>query len=353
MRLAVPVNAHAVSAANDAQPPSRRVRLAVALAAGLAAAALNWGTKVHLGLATDLQQLIVSAQALSSGADPYGVVGPGLAYDWPWRLLYPLPGVVVALPFSSASLSFGMGAMAFVFVGATAFVYALTREGWFRLPMLFSVPALWAFWWAQWSPILAAATVLPWLGFVYAAKPTIGAALFVYRPDRRALVGAVALVVLSFIFYPPWLTAWMSAVRGSDLRHFLIPIRWPGGALILLALFRWRRPEARLLVALACVPQSPTFYDMLPLAFIPSTARESVTLTVLTYIVMTVTALMAHGYKLTENLQVSGPLSVLLIYIPCLIMVLRRPNEGEAPGWLGRGIIRARANLVSECRPSE
>ena len=336
-----------VVAESAALPPSRRLRIMLALAVGLAAAAFNWSTKAHIGLATDLQQLIVAARALSHGVDPYSVVGPGLTYDWPWRLLYPLPGVVVALPFSAGALSFGIGAMGFVFVSATTFAYALTRDGWYRLPMLMSVPALWAFWWAQWSPILAAATVLPWLGFAYAAKPTIGAALFLYRPDRRALIGVILLLAVSFALYPPWLAEWLAAVRGSDLDHFLVPIRWPGGPLVLLALLRWRRPEARLLVAMSCVPQSPTFYDMLPLAFVPITLRESVMLSVLTYVVMTVTAVAAPGYGLTQNLQISGPASVLLIYLPCLIMILRRPNEGHVPTWLEHSITSVRVRLLS------
>jgi hypothetical protein len=314
---------------------------------GLAAAALNWSTKVHLGLATDLQQLIVAARALTGGADPYGVVGPGMAFDWPWRLLYPLPAVVTVVPFSSTWLPFGMGAMLFVLLGATAFCYALTEDGWSRLPMLLSVPALWAFWWAQWSPIMAAATALPWLGFVYAAKPTIGAALFVYRPDRRILVGLFAIVTLSFIIDPSWLSDWLTAVRTSDLTHFLVPIRLPGGLVLLLALWRWRRPEARLLLALACVPQSPTFYDMLPLAFIPTTARQSGILALLTFVAVIVTALAAHGYTLTENLRFSGPLSLLLVYIPCLIMVLQRPNLGEVPEWIDRIAARVGEMLKS------
>jgi hypothetical protein len=53
-----------------------------------------------------------------------------------------------------------------------------------------------------------------------------------------------------------------------DTGGFLIPLRWPGGALVLLTLFGWRRPEARLLIAMSPVPQYPTSYDYLPLAFI-------------------------------------------------------------------------------------
>jgi hypothetical protein len=315
-----------------------RRRIAIALLVGLAAAAFNWATKVHLGRATDFQQLVAAARALLAGADPYGVVGPGMVYDWPWRLLYPLPAVLIAAPFSAEAFPFGVGAMCFVFVGAASFTFAITHDGLHRVPLLMSVPALWAFWWAQWSPILAAATVLPFLGFVYAAKPTIGIALFAYRPRISALLGIILIVGVSFLAHPDWLAGWLGAVSHSDTGHFLIPIRWPGGALVLLALLRWRRPEARLLIAMSLVPQSPTFYDYLPLAFIPGTYRESVTLTVLTYAVMTLTVVGAPGYELTQNLPISASTSVLLVYLPCLIMILRRPNEGTLPRWLLRRI---------------
>ncbi len=321
-----------------ATPPSRCNRLALAIVFGLSAAALNWLTKAHVGLATDFQQLVVAARALLAGGDPYGVVGQGLKFAWPWQLLYPLPAVLIATPFSAQVLPDGAGAVCFVFVGATALAYAITNDGWFRLPLLVSVPALWAFWWAQWSPILTAATVLPVLGFVYAAKPTIGVALLAYRPHRRAVLGALLLVGISFLVYPGWVAEWLRAVRDSDTSHFLIPIRWPGGALVLLAVLRWRRPEARLLIAMSLVPQSPTFYDFLPLAFITQSLRESVTLTVLTYVVMTLTVVGAPGYELTENLPIAASTSVLLIYLPCLIMILRRPNEGAMPHWLVRRI---------------
>ena len=45
----------------------------------------------------------------------------------------------------------------------------------------------------QWAPLLTAAAVLPWLGFFLAAKPTIGGAIFLGYPDRRALWTGIAV----------------------------------------------------------------------------------------------------------------------------------------------------------------
>jgi hypothetical protein len=34
--------------------------------------------------------------------------------------------------------------------------------------------------------------------------------------------------------------------------------------------------------------------------------------------------------------DITGDLMVALLYLPCLIMVLRRPNEGDVPSWAER-----------------
>jgi hypothetical protein len=31
---------------------------------------------------------------------------------------------------------------------------------------------------------------------------------------------------------------------------------------------------------------------------------------------------------------ITGPVQLIICYMPCLIMVLRRPNEGELPAWM-------------------
>ena len=53
--------------------------------------------------------------------------------------------------------------------------------------MFLSAPAIQALFSGQWSPWLTAAIGLPWLGFMWAAKPTIGATLFAGWPSRWAL----------------------------------------------------------------------------------------------------------------------------------------------------------------------
>jgi hypothetical protein len=68
-----------------------------------------------------------------------------------------------------------------------------------------------------------------------------------------------------------------------------------GGFVALLGLFRWRRPEARLLVALACVPQTMLLYEALPPFLIPRTIGEVVVLLVASVSAQVVSAYVSGG----------------------------------------------------------
>src|SRR5689334_6881561 len=79
-------------------------RVTLSLALGLACAVVTWATRSaidsHGGQASDFAQLWYAARAWRYGMNPYDVVGPGRAFPWPFPLLYPLPAVIVAVPFS-------------------------------------------------------------------------------------------------------------------------------------------------------------------------------------------------------------------------------------------------------------
>jgi len=86
-------------------------------------------------------------------------------------------------------------------------------------------------------------------------------------------------------------------------------------------------------VAMACVPQLMYFADQLPLWLIPQTRRESV--------VLSATSVIAWAGALVASIGLGripafgSSLFVLAgVYLPALIMVLRRPNEGELPARL-------------------
>jgi hypothetical protein len=110
----------------------------------------------------------------------------------------------------------------------------------------------------------------------------------------------------------------------------------PGGPLALLALLRWRRTEARLLVALACVPQSLMLYDTVPLFLVPRTFRESALLVALSYIALGAVTRGGPYPDIAHYALASGRVTTVLLYLPCVAMVLKRPNDGAVPGWLDR-----------------
>ncbi|HEU4564001.1 MAG TPA: hypothetical protein VFS05_05115, partial [Gemmatimonadaceae bacterium] len=220
--------------------PGRRARSAMALAIGALAAGLSLALAAKQGYRSDFDQLWGAARALLAGADPYAVVGPGRAVDWPFPLYYPLPAVLLAAPLALLPLSIARA----LFVGGSSalLAYLVTRDGYGRLPIFLSGPFFMAVTAAQWSPLLTAAYLLPALAWVTVAKPNIGAALAVASPTSRFAVagalGGAALVGASFLVHPAWVTEWLRAFRGAP--HFVPPVLHLAGPLLLLALLRWR-----------------------------------------------------------------------------------------------------------------
>jgi hypothetical protein len=184
----------------------------------------------------------------------------------------------------------------------------------------------------QFSPLFTAAALIPALGFLWAAKPTLGAALFAAFPSRRAAVGIVVITVLSLAVIPGWPWLWVEAIRHQIHTP---PIFRPGGALLLLGLLRWRRPEGRLIATYAFVPQSTGLYDALPLFLVPHRRRDAYVLAVLTFVAaFAVPSLYPwrpdEGQLLREHLDQRWPLTFLLVYVPALVMALRpRSAHGQ------------------------
>jgi hypothetical protein len=301
-------------------------RLAVAVAIGIAAAAVHYAKiKAVPNHPGDFGLAWFGARALLHGANPYELIGPGLVYDWPWRLIYPLTAMAAAMPF--AALPQTTAALAFVFFSCAALAYSVTRTAWYPLLMFVSAAFLIAAGAAQWSPLLTAAIGLPPLAFFYAAKPTVGFALAVTANARvrlYALVGGVVLLAVSLALFPGWPAAWLRSLGTAS--QVAPPLLRFGGIAILAALLRWRRPEARMIIALACVPQTGSWYEILPLFLIPASANE----------MMVLCGISSLGYLLQDSIMTAtnetefnaqvGSMMVGLAYLPAVLMVLRRPN---------------------------
>jgi len=170
--------------------------------------------------------------------------------------------------------------------------------------------------------------------------------MWCYRLRIRAAVGALLIVGLSFVVMPTWFGSWRLAA-GTGI-HPIPLLQW-GGPLLLLALLRWRRPEARLLVALSLVPQTVSMHEALALFLVCRSRTETAVLAVLTWIAYFAVAPLKLEHTLPsfvtggdefirQTMAVTAPLHVALLYLPCLIMVLRRPNQGDVPSVLDRVI---------------
>jgi hypothetical protein len=175
------------------------------------------------------------------------------------------------------------------------------------------------------------AALLPALGVLLVAKPNLGLAIFAYRPNRTAVIASAALLALSLALLPHWPLDWLHSLA-LDRRSAThpIPLLTPLGAVLVLALLRWRRPEARLLFAMACVPQLLFFYDQLALWLVPRSSRESLWLTLASGLAFLAMILLAPTDA--ERPRVATQCVLLGVYWPALGMVLRRPNVATDSG---------------------
>jgi hypothetical protein len=287
----------------------------------------------------DFSQIWYAARALLRHVDPYTTIGPGLTFDWPNPFLYPLPAAVLALPLVPLSDAAANGV--FMAFAATALAWALMEHGFAPLWGCLSASMLFACEVVQWSPLLAATVVVPVLGVALIAKPTIGAAVFLARPSWWPIAGGLVLASVTFALEPAWVAHWRGALAWNatfdpPAAPYRAPITLPGGVFILATLFRWRRPEARLLAGLACVPQTLLLYETVPLLLVPRTSRQALLLVALSWAAWWWPHAHPAGGGYAVQLRANGTMIVWLLYLPCVLMILGRPNEGAVPGWVSQ-----------------
>jgi hypothetical protein len=305
--------------------------------AGLTAGGVSWWLATHDRAITDFEFWWRATRAVQNGANPYAFT-PGSA-EWPlvdW-LYYPGPALVLTWPF--ARLAWPAAFASWSALGFGVLTWALLRAERSPLPVLLSAPALMTLRLGQWTPWLAAAFLVPALGFVTPAKPSLGAAIFGAAPSRGALAGAAVLTALSLWVVPGWPLAWL-----ANLHHLTphpAPITtWlaPGLAL---ALLRWRQREARLLFLYGCVPQLLLFADQLPLLLVARGRTQAMILWGATWLgaLFWLNSVPTWARQYVQSAQ---PYVLMSVYVPAIVLVLFRPNAGPAPEWLEAWLIRAR-----------
>jgi hypothetical protein len=323
--------------------PTRPTRFAIALGTAIAAGLYVWAyARANPDFVSDFDQVWAGARGLWHHQDPYHLVGPRGAFLWKWPLYYPLPALLIAAPLGLMPLI--AARVIFAAFSAGSLAYALSRDGYAPLLSLLSISFVTAVELVQWSPLLTAGMLLPSLAWTGIAKPNLGATMAAYWSSRQTMIamaiGSAALVAVSFVVQPNWAAEWWANVRSAP--HFVAPILRPGGILLLVVLAKWRRPEARLLAALACVPQTPTFYDHVFVFVVPRTSREVLALVVLTFAVYFAVAFAAPFTSFQQWGDFVAAATILFVYAPAVIMVLRRPNHGPVPRIVERLVARLR-----------
>lgn len=300
----------------------------VAAAITIAWSVVVWNT--HRGnpaFVSDFDQIWYAARLLFDGKNPYNAIGPGREVDLGrFSFYYPLTAPVAAAPLAVLPLL----AARILFVAIPTFLLAFlaTRTSWVLLPLFLSRGYYVNMHYIQWGPWLACAVLTPWAAWWVAGKPNLGAAslsaLQNWRQVQTAVVVALVPVIISVLVWPWWVADWLQTVRSAD--HFISYVTLPGGFLLLLALLRWRRWDARLLLLLAIVPQTPAVQPTLPLLLTPVTWPWSIGLSLATFAPQFLLAFTGDFSSFATIQRSVGLITLVTLYVPVLVMLLRRPN---------------------------
>jgi hypothetical protein len=263
---------------------------------------------------SDFDLLYDAAARLLQGENPYPV-----ATQW---FTYPLPAVLLAVPFTAIPLE--AARLVFDVLVGWAFVFALWKHrGTFALLAVLSGTYLFAVANGQTTPLMVAASLIPALGFLLAVKPNTSASLWIARPSRVAVVGVIAFLVLSLLVLPSWPRDWWTALL-QDNTDLVPPVLRPFGLVLLLAALRWRSPEGRLLLAIAFIPQNILPHELVSLALIPANLVEMGIYVAGSWIAVAVAADGVHlSHSIAEWTATSWPATLCAVYLPMLYLVVR------------------------------
>jgi hypothetical protein len=299
-----------------------RVAVSVPIAIAAALAAYIAFQIVPDMVARDFTYPWRGARALLAGENPYDTIRPtGPPPEDHW-FMYPLTAPLAVVPL--AWLPAQVGGAIFAGLGAGLLAFVLSASGGMKPFLMFLSPSFgFAIVLGQWSPLLVAAALAAPLSWALVCKPTIGLPLFLYKPTWRMAILCTAFLLVSLVVQPTWPFDWWR--NSQRLEGHYIPIIRPLGFLCLLALLRWRRPEARLVAGMSMVPQNLYFYDQVPLFLAATTVRRTVVLVALSW------AAWWLGKIGCETPQFCGAESelwvILLMYLPATFMALVSGEE--------------------------
>ena len=310
-----------------------RVAVVFALLAALYSGARHWANPTS---PSDFDQLWYASRAFLSGTDPYSVVGPGKLFEWSWPMYYSMPAILISVPLAWMPVAVARVVVATLTAGALG--WAIGSKVRWLWPVLLSASFLIAVARTQWSPLMLASMWVPWFGFAVVAKPNLGLVTLAAHERRRDLMTVSALcalmIALSFLVRPDWLISWWAAI--GDAPHVTAPVMRPWGFLLLMAVIRWRETDARVFLLMACVPHTPSLYDLLLLFFLCRSLTEALGLAALLHVLFWGIIAFAHWPTFDTYYAGLGRAEVLVVYLPVLARLLLRPatsigvSEGDA-----------------------
>jgi hypothetical protein len=276
---------------------------------------------VHPKLGTDFDQLYNSALSITRGENPY----VSASHWWPYPLFYPLPAVLIALPFTIFPVQYARPV--FDICCGAFFAWALWKyRGPYALLAVYSGAYLVALAWGQTTPLVTAASLVPVLGFLLPVKPNQGLALFAARPSWRAVLSSTLILAVSLLVLPSWPVDWWNALHQQNT-HLSGPVMRPFGWILLLAALRWDSPEGRLLFAVSLVPQTLLPYEFVPLVLIPKSAVEMGIFAVGSWIACAAYGRFIGHYELAALIDKVWPTMLGVVYLPMLYLVLTRSSH--------------------------
>jgi hypothetical protein len=284
-----------------------RLRILVSTSIGVVSGSFCWFLLAHFRQgAGDFRWAIEAAQYLLAGRNPYSD---------PLQL-YPLPAALFGLLFVRIPAEIAGGV--FYGIGSALLAFGLTRQGYSRLLIFFAYPYWAGLLAAQWGPLLMASAFFPLLLPATLAKPQTGIPVALTHLTRRGLIACVLVALITFARMPNWFWLWIHQLTGYQ--HFY-PLLLPPGPLLALALFRYRDPDAALLLLTALFPQR-WFYDTLILWLIPKTRKEILW-----------TAFFSWGAGVwrwnhsPQSFAEVGRWTIVFLYLPMLAVLLARPRN--------------------------
>jgi len=288
----------------------QRRRLFLAVSLGLALGGLNYYVLVSANWRGDMWLAYCGAQRILTGENPFECPRDG---NWP---AYPLTTAIVFLPLLGLPLPVASGVMVGLVTGVCAYVLNRPSETW-RLLAFISVPLLYAVITAQWAPLFLAAALAPTLYPTILLKPQFGLPIGLMHFTWRRVMLTGVLGLSTFLFRPTWLGEWLAQVSTYD--GFIPLLTLPLGPALLLAAWRWRRPEACWLLLTALMPQR-LWYDQLLLWVIPRTGWQMATLTLGSWLTFL-------PFLLWQDTTPTW--TMLFLYLPSLGLVFWQTHQDE------------------------